>query len=78
LKAPAEDGKWWTQHIIVKGNRVVIKIDGKTVVDYTQPEGQKPATREFRRLFDEGTFALQGHDPNSEAHFRAIRVKRLP
>lgn len=78
LKAPANDNEWWTQHIIVKGNRVIVKIDGKTVVDYKQPENQKPASKNFVRLLGEGTFALQGHDPKSIVHFRNIRVKRLP
>src|SRR5439155_1190963 len=24
---PAQDNKWWTQHIIVKGNKVTVKIE---------------------------------------------------
>jgi hypothetical protein len=31
---PAQDNKWWTQHIIVKGNKVTVKIDDKTVLEY--------------------------------------------
>ena len=27
---------------------------------------------------DSGTFALQGHDPGSEVHYRNIKVKPLP
>ena len=30
------------------------------------------------RLIDHGTFALQGHDPGSETHFKNILVKPLP
>src|SRR5688572_8948286 len=37
-KAPAEDNKWFKYEIIVEGNHIQIKIDGKTVVDYEQPE----------------------------------------
>ena len=28
------DDTWWTQHIIAQGNHIIIKINGKTVVDY--------------------------------------------
>jgi hypothetical protein len=31
-----------------------------------------------QRLIASGTFALQGHDPDSEVHFRNIKVRRLP
>lgn len=74
---PAKDNQWYTQEIIVRGKRVLSKINGKTVVDYTEPEDQKPG-RDFIRLVDQGTFALQGHDPKSTACFKNIQVKRLP
>ncbi len=64
------DNTWWTQHVIVKGNRVIIKIDGKVAVDYTVPA-------DAERQFSKGTFALQAHDPHSTVHFKNIRVKRL-
>ncbi|MEW4527150.1 DUF1080 domain-containing protein [Maioricimonas sp. JC845] len=72
------DDEWWTQHIIVRGKHVIVKVNGKTVVDYTEPEGQKPQTKDFARLFGKGTFALQAHDPGSTVYYRNIRVKRLP
>lgn len=78
LKAPAKDKEWWTQHIIVKGKHVIVKINGKTVVDYTEPDDKKPSTREFARMIGKGTFALQAHDPKSVARFKNIKVKRLP
>lgn len=31
-----------------------------------------------QRYIASGTFALQGHDPESEVHFRNIKVKVLP
>ena len=76
LDPPAQDDKWFTEHIIVKGRRVVIKVDGKTVVDYTEPEDTTPG-KDFTRKLDRGTFALQAHDPGSIVYFRNIRVKRL-
>ena len=73
---PAQDNKWWTQHIIVKGNTVTVKIDGKTVLEYNEPPGARPG-RDFARKLSEGTFALQAHDPNSVIYYKNIRVKRL-
>lgn len=75
-EAPAKDDVWFTEHVIVKGNQVTIKVDGKTVVEYTEPEGTK-AGKNFTRKLDKGTFALQAHDPNSIVYFKNIRVKRL-
>jgi hypothetical protein len=74
--APSQDNKWWTQDIIVKGNHITVKIDGKTVVDYTEPAGKQPGS-DFTRKIDEGTFALQAHDPKSVVRYKNIRVKRL-
>jgi hypothetical protein len=73
---PAQDKKWWTQHIIVKGNKVTVKIDDKTVLEYNEPPGTQPG-RDFARKISEGTFALQAHDPNSIIRYKNIRVKRL-
>jgi hypothetical protein len=75
-ESAAQDDKWWTQHIIVKGKHIIVKIDGKTVVDYTEPEGKEPG-KDFTRVVDKGTFALQAHDPKSVVWFKNIRVKRL-
>ncbi|MCL6452722.1 MAG: DUF1080 domain-containing protein [Alicyclobacillus sp.] len=55
---------------------IVIKVNGKTVVDYTEPQGAQPGN-DFTRVLDSGTFALQAHDPGSTVHFKNIRVKRL-
>jgi hypothetical protein len=73
---PAKDNQWWTQHIIVQGNKVTVKIDGQTVLEYTEPPGAQPGSP-FTRKIDEGTFALQAHDPKSVVRFKNIRVKRL-
>ena len=73
---PARDNKWWTQHITVKGNKVTVKIDGITVVEYTEPAGAQPG-KDFLRKISQGTFALQAHDPKSVVLYKNIRVKRL-
>ncbi len=76
-KAPAKDNEWFTQEIIVQGKHVVVKVNGKTVVDYTEPKDHKPKGR-FHRVIDKGTFAFQAHDPKSKVYFRKIQVKKLP
>jgi hypothetical protein len=73
---PAQDNKWWTQHIIVKGNKVTVKIDGKTVLEYNEPPGAQPG-KDFTRKLDQGTFAFQAHDPKSVIRYKNVRVKRL-
>ena len=74
--AAAQDKKWWTQEIIVEGNKVTVKVDGKNVLQYAEPAGAQPG-KDFERKLGEGTFALQGHDPGSTIRYKNIRVKRL-
>jgi len=73
---PAKDRQWWTQDIKVEGNKVTVKIDGVTVLEYNEPPGAQPGN-DFTRKLDEGTFALQAHDPKSIVRYKNIRVKRL-
>ncbi|MGC3959654.1 MAG: DUF1080 domain-containing protein [Verrucomicrobiota bacterium] len=72
----ATDNKWWTQEIIVEGNKVTVKVDGKIVLQYIEPAGAQTG-KDFERKLSEGTFALQGHDPKSVVRYKNIRVKRL-
>ena len=73
-----KDNVWFTEYFKVEGKHVVIKINDKTVVDYTEPENAKPPQGHSGRIISNGTFALQGHDPGSEVHFKDIMVKVLP
>lgn len=73
FEAPAKDNEWFTQEIIVDGKQIVIKVDGKTLVDYTEPDGV-----EGGRKLSSGTFAIQAHDPKSKVLFKNIQVKPLP
>jgi hypothetical protein len=75
-QSPAKDNEWWTQEIIVKGHSVTVLIDGKRIFEYNEPAGAEPG-KDFARKLNEGTFALQGHDPGSVIHYKNIRVKRL-
>jgi Domain of Unknown Function (DUF1080) len=73
-----KDEEWYTQEIIVNGRHIELKINGKTMVDYTEPENKEAFSTEFERRLAGGIFALQAHDPKSVVYFRNIEVKRLP
>jgi len=71
------DDTWWTETVIVKGRHVTIKLNDKVVVEYDEPEGKEPFSKDFERRLGSGTFALQAHDPKSTILYKNIRVKRL-
>ena len=73
-----KDGEWFTEYIKVKGKNITVKINDKVVVEYTEPENVKREKGMEGRVLSEGTFALQGHDPNSTVYYKNIKVKRLP
>jgi hypothetical protein len=76
--SPVKDDEWFEYDILVSGKRIVLKVNGNTTVDYTEPENPgRPKGRE-RRLLSHGQIALQAHDPNSTVFYRNIRVKVLP
>lgn len=68
LKADHKADEWFTQEVICKGDHIVIKVNGKTTVDWKDPKGR----------FAKGHFALQQHDPGSVVHVRKIEVKEFP
>lgn len=72
-----KDNEWFTEYIKVEGKHVIIKINDKTVVDYTEPDNVKRDAGSEQRVISNGTFALQGHDPNSKVYFKDIMVKPL-
>lgn len=78
-EAPAKDNEWFDYEITVEGDHIVIAIDGKKVVDFTDTGDKMPHLKDFpgRRL-DHGTIALQVHDPGSVVHFKDIQVRILP
>ncbi|MEJ6524298.1 MAG: DUF1080 domain-containing protein, partial [Opitutales bacterium] len=74
---PANDDVWFNLYIKVEGKKVVTKINGKVMVEWEEPTDWK-AGSSFERKLGQGTFALQGHDPESTVLFRNLFVKRLP
>ncbi len=78
LEAPAKDGEWFTMTIKVVGKHITTSVNGKVIVDYTEEEKPERKGQFVQRLVSSGTFALQGHDPGSEVHYKNIAVKLLP
>jgi hypothetical protein len=66
--SPVKDNEWFDYGVIVRGRRIVIRTNGKEVVDYTEPDNK-------RRLMG-GTIGIQCHDP-AVVEFRSIRLRVL-
>ena len=73
-----KDDEWYTQHIIVKGRRIILKINDTVMVDYEEPKDKTAESKNYERRLDQGTFAFQAHDPKSKVYFKNVMVKRLP
>jgi hypothetical protein len=75
--AVAKDGEWFTEDIVVIGNMVTVRVNGKLVAQWTQPRDWA-GTKDFpQRRIGAGTIALQSHDANSTVYYRNIRIKPL-
>ncbi|MEJ2905533.1 3-keto-disaccharide hydrolase [Pedobacter panaciterrae] len=72
-----KDNEWYEEYIMVKDKNVTIKINGKTVVEYTEPDNVAKENIGGKAISD-GTFALQGHDPGSVIYYKDIMVRPLP
>ncbi len=77
-KSSVNDREWFQMLISVKGKRVQIRLNGVLVVDYVEPATPVILPGYEGRFLSRGTFALQCHDPGSQASFRNIYVKPLP
>jgi hypothetical protein len=77
-QSPVKDDEWATYAIRVEGKRITLTVNGKAIVDYTEPENPKREKGREQRVLSSGTFALQAHDPISKVWFRNVRVKVLP
>lgn len=62
-----DDDTWWNQHVICKGNHIIIKVNDEVVVDYVDKNN----------TYKDGYFALQQHDPGSVVHYKNLMVKPL-
>ncbi|MDQ2901355.1 MAG: DUF1080 domain-containing protein [Acidobacteriota bacterium] len=59
---------WFNQHIVAQGNHIIIKVNGKTVVDYVDE----------KNTYTKGYLALQQHNKGSVVMFKNLEMKPLP
>lgn len=78
IKDIVKDDEWFTEHIIVRDKTVVVRLNGKEVVRWTQPDDWGGGREGSGRAISSGTIAFQGHDPNSTVHYKNVRIKPLP
>jgi hypothetical protein len=78
-ETPIKDDEWFTYHVIVKGKTIVVKVNDRQTVEWTQPAdwngGREGPGRAITRAG--GTIALQAHDPKSTVYYKNIRIKPL-
>jgi hypothetical protein len=67
-EAAHKPDEWFTQEVIADGNHIIIKVNGKTTVDFVDENN----------TYTKGHFAIQQHDPGSTVQVRKIEVKELP
>lgn len=75
--APSVDGQWFRYLIKVEGKVVTVSINGEVVNQYTEPEGITISENGKHAYLQEGTFAIQGHDPKSTVFYKDIAVRVL-
>ncbi len=59
---------WFNQHIIAQGNHIIIEVNGKKVVDFTDD----------KNTFTSGYLVLQQHNKGSVVTFKNLMMKPLP
>jgi serine/threonine protein kinase len=65
---PIDDETWLTLEILVRGNRIVTKVNDQTATDFEDPLNPYPT----------GHFALQVFTPGTVVQFKKIEIKELP
>ena len=76
-ESPATDGEWFPYYIRVEGNTILLRVNDVLTVDYEEPDVLDRPDDMQGRVLASGTFALQGHDPESVVRYRNIRVRVL-
>ncbi len=71
LEKSGNDGEWFRYEIIVRGNEITTKVDGKLIKVYREGIVDRP------RKLSSGTIGLQAHDPGSVVYYKNIKVKPL-
>ncbi|TNF39996.1 MAG: DUF1080 domain-containing protein [Cytophagales bacterium] len=72
-----EDGEWYTEHVIVEGSKITVKVNGQTINEYDESKDEKRGGDLGTKKLSSGTIALQAHDPESVIYYRSVKVKIL-
>jgi serine/threonine protein kinase/formylglycine-generating enzyme required for sulfatase activity len=67
-KAPVPPNQWFLLEVIVKGDHVIVKVDGRTTAERTDPGGP----------FLKGNIMLLSTTNDQWVEFRKIEIKELP
>ncbi|MBE3070097.1 MAG: DUF1080 domain-containing protein, partial [Planctomycetes bacterium] len=71
LKKALKPGEWNAYEVRAVGDKITLKLNGTTTVDYTEPEPPEKAARR-------GLIAVQIHGGGPmEVQFRRIRLKEI-
>ena len=71
----AKDGEWFDFEITVRGQNIIVSINGTEVVCYTEPGHPYRTEEHARQLLSQGSIALQGI--HGEVSFRNLAIERL-
>ena len=71
----AKDGEWFDFEITVRGQNIIVCINGTEVVCYTEPEHPYRTEEHARQLLSQGSIALQGI--HGEVSFRNLAIEQL-
>ncbi|CCG99292.1 protein of unknown function DUF1080 [Fibrella aestuarina BUZ 2] len=72
-----KDDEWYTEQITVQGKTVTVRINGKVINEYTEPDNLDRKGGDAQHRLSHGTVALQGHDPKSKVMFKDIMIRPL-
>jgi hypothetical protein len=79
--APGKAGEWNTMEIALKGDRVLVSVNGQAVTDFDPkgpvPERKKSYEPERGPRPESGYIGLQNHDARSKVWFKEISVRPL-
>ena len=77
-RAPVASDQWFEYRIAVRGKTIQTFVNGELICHYTESSQHWRSEGKPGRWLSRGTFALQGHDPQSVVRYRNLRVRVLP
>ncbi len=60
--------EWFDYEVIARGNHIIIKVNGKTTVDF----------KDTKNTYTKGHFAFQQHHQGNVVKIKSVEVKELP